>query len=160
MIGDDPWPHVRATVATVASQLPPDNALPILGRAIGDKAAQVRLAALKSAIRIGDPRADQIIETRLRAPDEKSQIKAKAAWGAGKRCQRSALPLLFELLTQGAEPLADFDQISVGVTAARAMGDIGGEEAKALLEKASRRSNPATDRAIEAALKTLGQQCR
>jgi hypothetical protein len=63
------------------------------------------------------------------------------------------------VLRKGAEPLARSEDIEAAVEAARALGRIGGERAKELLEKARRRSNPATDKAIDAALKSLGQRC-
>jgi hypothetical protein len=39
------------------------------------------------------------------------------------------------------------------------MGAIGGKQAEELLMEAKKRSNPATDRAIRAALRDLGEPC-
>ncbi len=156
----DPWPHVRARATQGAVQLDPKIAITLLTKTIADRSATVRLAALNSAIAIADVGANRIIESRLTASDETAQIKAKAAFGAGKRCQQTALPALFDLLQKGAEPLAQHDEIATAVAAAKAIGAIGTDEAKGMLEKASRRSNPATDKAIAEALKSLGNACR
>lgn len=156
----DPWPEVRASAATVARHLPVNDAVSLLEKAAADSAPSVREAAVGSAATFFGKRVDAIIEGRLAAAEEDPKIRAKAAFVAGARCQASALPLLFENLRKGAEPLAQPEDIQVAVVAANAMSTIGGEEAKRLLVKARSRSNPHTDKVIDAALKNIGTGCR
>ncbi len=160
LVSTDPWPEVRASATAVARHLPVTDAVPLLEKAAIDKAPWVREAAVGSAATFFGKRVDAIIEGRLAAVEEMPKIRAKAAFVAGARCQSSALPLLFELLRKGAEPLAQPEDIQVAVVAANAMGAIGGEEAKKLLAKARSRSNPHTDKAIDAALKNPGDRCQ
>jgi HEAT repeat protein len=148
----DPWPQVRASAVAAVFGLPADRAMPVLERAVRDGAPMVRKAALEGATRFTQKRADAIIEYILKNTEESAALKTKAAMASGRRCQRNALPLLFALLKEGAEPLADQDAIETAVAAARAMGHIGTPEAKQMLKKARTRSNPATDKAIDAAL--------
>ena len=75
------------------------------------------------------------------------------------RPMRTALPLLFEILKKGSEPLAVQEDVQAAVVAANAMGAIGGEEAKSLLTKAKRRTNMHTKRAIDSALANPGERC-
>ncbi len=155
----DPWPGVRALSAQTARKLPPELAVPILEQAAVDRSSRVRAAAIEAAARIPGDRIDRIIIARLEDKDEQPGLKRLAAGTAGARCLESALDALFEVLKNGAEPLADEKDVSAAMAAAKAIGAVGGENAKKLLEKAKRRSNPATDRAIDAALATLGKPC-
>jgi hypothetical protein len=155
----DPWPIVRASTVSVAKHLAPQKALPILEVAVQDDSPMVREAAVESAVHLPGKSFDQLIESRLSAEDETPKIRERASLAAGKRCQKSALPLLFEVLRKGAEPMAAQEDIRAAVAAASSMGHIGGPEARALLEKAKRRSNLHTDKAIKAALKNPGDTC-
>ncbi len=160
LAGSDPWPEVRALVVSNTTQLSPEQALPLLEQAHRDSSIRVRTATLKSAASFPGDKTDQIIEAHLLNENELPELRLKAAHIAGTRCQKSFLPALFEVLQKGAEPLADYKDISAALTAAKAMGAIGGPEAETLLKKARQRSNPATDKAIDAALATLGEQCK
>ena len=148
----DPWPKVRSSAVATVLRLPPDVALPILEQAEKDTSPMVRKAALEGAFQFRAKRADQIIERRLKDPDESNPVKLRAAVASGKRCQSTALPALFEILRIGAEPLAPFDAVETAVAAAKAMGEIGTPEAIEMLKEARKRSNPATDKAIDNAL--------
>jgi HEAT repeat protein len=155
----DSWPMVRAQVAVEAGRVRPAHAIPILEIAIRDSSAKVREAALKSSIAISAPQVDKLIEERLLDPDELPQVKRTAANAAAMRCGVTALAALFTMLQKGAEPLAAPEDVSSAVAAARAMGTIGGKQAEELLMEAKKRSNPATDRAIGAALRDIGRSC-
>ncbi|MCP4674942.1 MAG: HEAT repeat domain-containing protein [Deltaproteobacteria bacterium] len=155
----DPWPGVRALSVQTARKLPVELAVPILEQTAVDRSSRVRAAAIEAAARVPGDRVDRIIIARLEDKNEQPGLKKLAAGTAGARCQESALGALFEVLKTGAEPLADEKNVSAAVAAAKAIGAVGGENAKKLLEKAKRRSNPATDRAIDAALAALGKPC-
>jgi HEAT repeat protein len=159
LIADDPWPEVRSRVVTLAVRLPTEHAVALLRAAAVDESLTVRLTAMEAAVGVGDAGADAVVEGRLTDEEEQPEVVAGAARAAGRRCQVSAVPLLYEVLRKGAEPLAHAEDIEAAVAAARAMGRIGGERAGELLEKARRRSNPATDKAIDAALEHLGERC-
>ncbi|MBW2276264.1 MAG: HEAT repeat domain-containing protein [Deltaproteobacteria bacterium] len=159
LIDSEPWPDVRTRVVSMAGRLPQDDAVILLRAAADDESLGVRLAAIEVAGSLRASAVDSVIEERLADADELPELLAAAARSAGRRCQASAVPLLYELLRRGAEPLAHTEEIEAAVAAARAMGRIGGQEAGKLLEKARRRSNPATDKAIDAALETLGERC-
>jgi hypothetical protein len=155
----DPWPTVRAQVAVEAGRLLPAQAIPILEIATRDSSPKVREAALKSSVSFTSPQVDKLIEERLLEHAELPQIKRIAAETAGRRCRETALFALLAVLQKGVEPLAAPEDVSSAVSAARAMGAIGGKQAAALLKEAQKRSNPATDRAIRAALRDLGEPC-
>ncbi|MCP4196093.1 MAG: hypothetical protein GY762_03000 [Proteobacteria bacterium] len=155
----DPWPTVRAQVAVAAGRLLPAQAIPILEIATRDSSPKVRAAALKSSVSFASPEVDKLIEERLLEQGELPQIKRIAAETAGRRCRETALLALLAVLQKGAEPLAAPEDVSSAVSAASAIGAIGGEQAAALLKEAKRRSNPLTDRAIRAALQNLGEPC-
>lgn len=156
---EDPWPVVRARVVTMAGRLPEERAVALLGAAAVDESLSVQLAAMEVAGRVDAKGVGAVIEERLADGEEQPEVRAAAARAAGRRCQVSAAPALYELLRKGAEPLARAEDIEAAVEAARAMGRIGGEQTGELLEQARRRSNPATDKAIDAALESLGQRC-
>jgi HEAT repeat protein len=157
---NDPWPEVRVFVARTAANLKVEEAISILTQAASDKSTNVREAALETAAAIQDNRINQIVLERLVDKDEELRLKTLAAFIAGDRCHVEALQALFNVLQTGSEPLAAADEISLAVSAATSMGAIGGKQAKDLLVKAKRRSNPATDKAIDEALKNLGTKCQ
>jgi len=159
LVGSDPWPEVRVRVVGLAGRLGEDHGVALLRAAAVDESLSVRLAAMEVAGGLPAGGIDAIVEERLADGEERPELLAAAARAAGRRCQASAVPLLYEILRKGAEPLAHGEDIEAAVAAARAMGRIGGEPAGELLEKARRRSNPATDKAIDAALESLGQRC-
>ena len=152
----DMWPEVRAVAVAVVFGLSADNALPVLETAEHDASLMVRKAALNGAMRFSSERADAIIVRRLQDEKEAAELKIRAAQAAGRRCQENALPALVALLKKGAEPLAPHDDVEIALAAANAMGHIGTAQAKAMLTDARKRSNPATDKAIDAALKFDG----
>jgi hypothetical protein len=156
---DDPWPEVRVEVLALAAHLPTAHGAKLIGLAAVDASRRVRLAAMKSAPAVKTEEVGKIVEERLADAEEDPEVIAAAARAAGKRCQGSALALLYDVLRQGAEPLARSEDITAAVEAARAIGRIGGVEGQQLLEKARRRSNPSTDKAIDAALADLGVRC-
>jgi hypothetical protein len=155
----DPWPEVRVLAVALADRLSPAGGTALLRVAAADPSRTVRLAAMEAAVGVEGQPIDSLIEERISDADEDAEVVAAAARAAGRRCQISAVPALFEVLRRGAEPLAHEDDITAAVAAARAMGRIGGERAAELLEKARRRSNPATDKAIDTAAAELGQRC-
>jgi HEAT repeat protein len=157
---NDPWPVVRAKSTSLAKYLPAPQAFEILEGAANDESGMVREAVLDGVVPLRGRRADALVEGRLAAEDESAKIKLKAAVAAGRRCQETAVPLLLKVLKTGAEPLADKEDVEVAVAAAKALGAIGGAPAVSALKEASRRSNPATDRAIAAALKENGAFCK
>jgi HEAT repeat protein len=159
LIGNDPWPEVRARVVSLAGRLPDADAVALLRAGAVDESLGVRLAAMEVAAGVSADEVSAVLEERLADEEEHPELLAAAARASGRRCQLSAVPLLYEVLRRGAEPLAHAEQIEAAVSAARAMGRIGGQEAGELLEKARRRSNPATDKAIDAALEHLGERC-
>jgi HEAT repeat protein len=155
----DPWPDVRARSVANTRHFNSKLAADILTKTQDDPSGKVRTATVEAAIPIPGKRIDQIIEARLSDTNEKARTKKIAAFAAGIRCQKTALPLLFEVLKKGAEPLAAERDISVAEAAAKAMGAIGTEEALELLKKARRRSNPATDKAIDTAIGAAPGRC-
>jgi len=159
LVERDPWPEVRGRVVALAPRLADADAAVLLRAAAGDASVTVRLAAMEVAGGVPGSGVDALIEERLADAEEQPEVLEVAALSAGRRCQSSAVPALFEVLRRGAEPLAHAEEIEAAVAAARAMGAIGGERAGELLEKARRRSNPATDKAIDAALEHLGERC-
>ena len=155
----DPWPDVRARSTRLAGDLPHKAILRILATTKNDASPLVRVATLKSVQGIRGEEANRIIEGFLARGEEESRIRVLAAGVAAKRCQKSAIPVLFEALKRGAEPLAESEDVDVAVAAARALGVIGGSLAQKYLTQAKRRSNPATDRAIERALSSRSNYC-
>jgi len=155
----EPWPALRIEVIRSAGALCETESTEILEAAIGDPVKSVRLEALKAAATAPAGTLDPLVEGRLADPEEKNEVLAAAAMAAGARCQKTAVPLLGPLLKRGAEPLADGGEIDAAVAAAAALGQIGGDEAREILERARKRSNPYTDRAIDAALKHVSILC-
>jgi HEAT repeat protein len=155
----DPWPVVRTTVARLAGGLPKEAALPILETAAADEAVAVRLEATKSIAGIPGARAGTLLEERLSKTDEDLGIVAVAARALGARCQASSVPVLHAVLVRGAKPLASQEEITAAIAAASSMGAIGDARSRRLLEQARKRSNPATDRAIDAALENASRRC-
>ncbi len=156
---EDPWPKVRSKAIRLVTLFSRDKALGLILKGSRDTSSDVRQAALLSVIGYFGADADAIIEERLSTQNETHTIRTAAAMAVGNRCQKTALPALFNLLKKGAEPLASDTEIEVAVTAAKAMGNIGTKEAVSMLKEALKRSNPATDRAIENALKNPGAVC-
>lgn len=156
---EDAWPGVRARSVHFAARFDPGATLPILSVAKNDSSPVVRAAALKGAGSISGKEADRLIEDFLANDEEESGIKIMAAGIAARRCQRTAVPLLFDLLKRGAEPQAGSKEVDVAVAAAESLGRIGGSEAREYLYKAKRRSNLLTDRAIDAALGKSSSRC-
>jgi HEAT repeat protein len=156
---DDPWPEVRARVVLGAPRLPAPHGVDLVATAIADDSEQVRVAGLRAAVALEGPVVDEAIVARLTDPEENPRVVGAAARSAGMRCQESALDALFAVLKKGAEPLAATPDVDAAIAATRAIGAIGGARAVELLERAKRRSNPATDKAIAAAEKTLGRAC-
>jgi HEAT repeat protein len=155
----DPWPVVRAHAVRLAVLFPRDKAVLFLRDASRDRSPDVRELALIAVMQYFGKDADAVIEERLMSDNETEKLKTQAAVAAGRRCQKSAVPALTAVLKKGAEPMADPDLQEAAVAAALALGDIGTKEAVSILKKVKERSNPATDRAIEAALKSPGSQC-
>jgi hypothetical protein len=156
----EPWPEIRSAAALLAPGLEPAVALEILDPLSRDASPGVRLATMRAAARVASPEVARLVEERLRADKETPEVLAAAARAAEARCFEGALDALAAVLARGAEPLASSDEIEPALAAARAMGAIGGPRAKQLLETQRKRSNPATDRAIDAALAGLGRPCR
>ncbi|MDD5307676.1 MAG: hypothetical protein PHU25_10190 [Deltaproteobacteria bacterium] len=156
----EPWPEIRAAVALLASRLEPKVAIGILTRLSRDASPAVRLATMRAAAHAGGADVARLVTERLRADKETPEVLVAAARAAEIRCEQSALDALDAVLARGAEPLASSTEIEPALAAARAMGAIGGNRAKELLEARRKRSNPATDRAIDAALAGLGRPCR
>lgn len=155
----DPWPKVRARAVRLSSVFPRDKVMGLLQQAAQDPSPDVRETALFAVFQYFGKDADAVIEARLSAENETDKLKSAAAAAAGKRCQKTALPALFELLKKGAEPLAEAGAVETAVAAARAIGDIGTQEAVSMLKEAAKRSNISTDKAIDAALKNPGAAC-
>jgi HEAT repeat protein len=97
--------------------------------------------------------------SRLSDEAERPGVRAVAARTAGRRCQGSAVQALFDLLKRGVEPMAKRQDIEAAVVAAAALGELGTPEARVLLEKAARRSNPIIDKAITEALAREKTDC-
>ena len=156
LAANDMWPRVRAEAVSTAIRFPEPKALSILEKGAADRSLIVRQTAMEGAFQFHSPRADRIIERGLLDPDEANLTKLRAIAQIGKRCQTSALSVLNALLKIGKEPLAPFEAVELAVAAARTMGTIGTPQAKEMLKKAKERSNPATDKAINAALGSQG----
>lgn len=155
----EPWPVVRAKIAGLAKFLPPVDAFSILLGMADDDSALVRAAVLGSVVGVPGKAADAVVEGRLNDNNESTRIKLEAAIAAGKRCQATAVPALLKVLKIGAEPLARKEDIEVAVAAAKSLGAIGGTAAIEALKEAGKRSNLATDAAIENALEENGAAC-
>ncbi|MDJ0763967.1 MAG: HEAT repeat domain-containing protein [Myxococcota bacterium] len=156
----DPWPDVRARSVLAAQVLGADVTVALYEKTARDASSRVRAATIESALSIPGEQVDEIIQSRLSADVETAVVKKIAAFAAGSRCQRSAVPSLFALLKKGAEPLAGQRDIATAREAARALGNIGTPEAKALLKKTKQRSNPAVEAAIDRALAKFGKHCQ
>ncbi len=159
LINDDNWPIIRSEVTQIGARLEEDAAVAIISKAARDDSFHVRLAAMKSASRVRFPGLDDIVEGAIADEKEDLAVVTAAAHAAGARCQDSAVDLLFGVLKTGAEQLASAEEIEAAIAASAAMGAIGTDRAEELLVKAAKRSNPSTDRAIKAALSTLGKRC-
>ncbi len=155
----DPWADIRERSVSNARHMKPEAAAALLYKTQVDPSLKVRVATVRTAIKIPGKPIDKILVNRLSDNNEKSKAKRIAAYGVGVRCLNSALPVLYENLKKGAEPLASQGQIAVARAAAKAMGNIGTKEALGFLEEVRERSNPATDRAIDAALKSKRRLC-
>ncbi len=159
LINDDHWPVVRSEVTRIAASLEEDAAVTIISKAARDDSFHVRLTAMKSAAHVRFADLNDIVEGVMADRKENLAVVTAAAHAVGARCQDSAVDLLFEVLKTGAEQLASAEEIEAALAASAAMGAIGGDRAEELLVKAAKRSNPSTDRAIKAALSSLGKRC-
>lgn len=155
----DPWPHLRAFALEKASELPPQRFAPILKDAADSAFPMLREKAIRIAAKLSDPASAQVIKARLEDPDETPNNLKLAAFAAADRCLTDAAEALFEVLVRGAQPLPPPELIFTAVAAAKALGTFGTEEAKKFLEKAKRRSNLVTDRAIKEALERKEPGC-
>jgi HEAT repeat protein len=159
LINDDHWPVVRSEVTRIAAALEEDAAVAIISKAARDDSFHVRLTAMKSAARVRFAGLDDIVEGAIADRKENLAVVTAAARAAGARCQESAVDFLFGVLKTGAEQLASSEEIEAALAASAAMGAIGTDRAEELLVKAAKRSTPSTDRAIKAALSSLGKRC-
>ncbi len=159
LASDDPWPQVRLAVVSRAGRLPRETATAVLAAAVADESESVRLTALEISPSIAGDEIERAIAARLGDEEERFRVRTAAARAAGVLCLESAAPSLFEVLKLGAEPLAGPRAVTAARAAARALGRIGGRRAEEMLREARSRSNPAIERAIDAALEAPGR-CR
>ncbi|MCU0662477.1 MAG: hypothetical protein MUC50_09155 [Myxococcota bacterium] len=155
----EPWPAVRVRIVRAASPGNPQAQL-VLTAAVADTSPLVRIAALETLVNHRAAFADALVAERLSDASEALPVRAAAAKAAGRRGQVSAAQALFDLLRQGAQPMASRPEIEAAVAAAMALGALCTDEARALLRRAARRSNAVTERAITAALARGARECQ
>jgi HEAT repeat protein len=160
LAGGDPWPRVRIAAVSLAPLLPEEAASAVVAGAVGDGFPVVREAGLTVAARFGGSSAvDAAVLGLLENGREETVLRGRAARVAGRRCQIPAVGGLRSILVRGAEPLAPPEWVEAAKAAAKALGAIGGKEARTALEEVRRRSNPAVARAIDEALGRFGSGC-
>ncbi|MBN2802317.1 MAG: HEAT repeat domain-containing protein [Deltaproteobacteria bacterium] len=160
---NDPWPYVRREVIENAALLKGENAAQIIVEGMNDESPLVIMAALKGAKGFkGSKQIDNQIIQILKDKKSKPSVLSKSAETLSLRCiqNEEAIDALMILLQKGAEPLADKVDIMVAVSCAKALGVIGTKKAIESLKEALKRSNPATDRAIKAALQADKNRCK
>lgn len=154
-----PWPTVRALAVSNAGDVPSIYQRVVL-KGLKDKHYRVVFEALQMATKLNDSKISAQV-TRLLVSAKNAIVLEQAAKTSGARCQKDeqTLKALFALLQIGSEPLANSTEKIIAVAAANALGRIGSMQAVAYLKEARKRSNLATDKAIDSAIASSSSSC-
>ena len=124
-LDSDPWTFVRVASAHALAAMPAARDLDkALADAIEDKAPQVRSAILDA---LAEHRArDYASAVRARLDDEQElpDVRVSAAHALGAMCDPAQLERLTDLARGAAEPLASGEELTLGLAAITALGDI------------------------------------
>jgi cyclophilin family peptidyl-prolyl cis-trans isomerase/HEAT repeat protein len=128
---DQDW-SVRAAMATALGGLEPDRVRSALMALADDQDQRVRGPALTALVRVGAPSLDARVREALAAPD--FMLRATAAGLIGRVDPAGAVAALVEAYDRGASD----STIAARVAALEAAADIGGDAARALIDRAAR----------------------
>ena len=126
---DRDW-SVRASMASVLSQLPPENGRAALEELASDSDVRVQAPALRELARVGSADLDRRMFAALNAPD--FVLRATAATIAGERKPADGVARLAAAYTRGAGDAA----IDARMAAIEAIAKYEGNEATAALRQA------------------------
>ena len=155
----DPWHLVRAAALRGLAGQP--KAVPIFMAAIDDPASTVRATAIDLlASDYGDVDAWDRVRTRL-VEDTWPEVKSAAIRYAGARCVDEAVDSLTQFTVRAVGAGASVYDAELGAEALKALGVIGTESARSVLERFASSANAPTSLRLtaERALKA-GSQCR
>lgn len=136
----DPWPMVRAAGVRALGSAEPVR--PIIRAAVGDPAASVRSAAV-GLLDPNDAEDWALIETVLRDDDEWPEVIRVGLEAATARCRPDAVEVLTVVAERGLRPNPWAPDVEVGAEAVTIAARIGGEAARALIERAASSVAPA-----------------
>lgn len=154
----DPWPLVRARA--VKALAPHPRARPVVRSALGDRAEQVRAAAIGALARARDRGAWPSIASRLTDDDEWPSVISAGVAFARELCVAEAREPLIAVLRRGIRPNAWAPDVDVAVEALGALVDLGGEAAREALTIAGRPSSPPQLRAAAQRARTAAPRCQ
>ncbi|MGE0787540.1 MAG: HEAT repeat domain-containing protein [Sandaracinaceae bacterium] len=153
---EDAWPMVRA--AAVEGLFQRTEALPVVRRAVRDRSALVRAAAIGTLTRAGDRAAAPLVRARMSDDDEWPRVTVAALRYAAELCVPEAGEDVLTVLRRGIRPDAwapDVDVAALAMVVALRLGGSTREDASRI---AARESTPASVRA--AAARGAGPACR
>lgn len=136
----DPWPMVRAAGIRALGSSEPVK--PVIRAAVGDPSAMVRAAA----VMLLDPNvADDwaLVETVLRDDDEWPEVIRAGLDAATRRCRPDSIEALSAVADRGLRPNPWAPDVEVGAEAVAIAARIGGDAARALIERAASPVAPA-----------------
>jgi hypothetical protein len=149
LVRDDSWPMVRA--AAIDAVWNRREALPVVRRAVRDRSARVRGAALAALARAGDAEAWPLVEARLADPEERPEVTVAALRYVRSQCVAEAGPAVLEVLERGIRPDAFAPHVDVAAVAADVAMRLGGQTAERAVRAGSGPHVPASIRRAIAA---------
>jgi hypothetical protein len=123
-LASDEWTFVRAAAAALASFAPDARVDAALAQALGDRAATVRAQAIAALAAHGARGAAKAIRERLDEPREDLEARVAAARALATLCDGASVDSLTRLAKNGALPMAKEDEITLGLEAIKALGEM------------------------------------
>jgi HEAT repeat protein len=124
-LASDEWTFVRAAAAAALASFAPDARVDAaLAQALGDRAPTVRAQAIAALAAHGARGAAKAIRERLDDPHEELEARIAAARALATLCDQASVDSLTKLAINGALPMAKEDEITLGLEAIKALGEM------------------------------------
>jgi HEAT repeat protein len=124
-LASDEWTFVRAAAAAALASFAPDARVDAaLAQALGDRAPTVRAQAIAALAAHGARGAAKAIRDRLDDAHEELEARVAAARALAALCDRASVDSLTKLAINGALPMAKEDEMTLGLEAIKALGEL------------------------------------
>ena len=152
----DPWPLVRALALGATSQ--EDGGLERGRQALSDRSRVVRTAGVEVLTALRDAPSAVLVEERLRDENEWPDVIEVALGYVRTLCVQSSRDAVEALVLRGLRPAAWAPDVDISVLAIDALGHLGAQSSRAVLDRATAPLAPRGLRA--AALRAMDARAR